>query len=113
TFGEDVSIKGKKVPAGKYGLLSIPDANNWTIIISKQTNVTSPSSYKESEDVVRIQATPEKTPFPIETFMIFFNDIKPTSMDVVIAWENTVVSFPVTADIDKKVMSQIDELMKS
>lgn len=113
TFGEDVSINGTKVQAGKYGLLSIPGQNEWTIIISKQTNVTSPSSYKQSEDVVRIQVSPEKTPFPIETFMIFFNNIKPASMDVIIAWENTVVSFPVSADIDKKVMLQIDELMKT
>jgi len=113
TFGEEVTIGGKKVPAGKYGLLSIPGQNEWTIIISRQTNVTSPAAYKQSEDVVRLQATADKLPFPIETFMIFFNDVKPSSMDVVIAWENTVVSFPVTANIDKNVMLQIDQLMKS
>src|SRR6185503_18104788 len=30
TFGEEVMIGGKKVPAGKYGLLTIPDQNEWT-----------------------------------------------------------------------------------
>lgn len=113
TFGEDVVINGKKVSAGKYGLLSIPGQNEWTIIISKQTNVTSPAAYKQSEDVVRLQASVEKLPFPMETFTIFFNNIKPSAMEAVIAWENTVVSFPITANIDKSVMSQIDELMKS
>src|SRR6188474_2737297 len=29
TFGEEVMIGGKKVPAGKYGLLTIPNANEW------------------------------------------------------------------------------------
>ncbi len=113
TFGEDVVINGKKVSAGKYGLLSIPGQNEWTIIISKQTNVTSPAAYKQSEDVVRLQASVEKLPFPMETFTIFFNNIKPSAMEAVIAWENTLVSFPITANIDKSVMSQIDELMKS
>lgn len=113
TFGEDVTINGKKVPAGKYGLLSIPGENEWTIIISKQTNVSSPAAYKQSEDLVRIQASVEKLPFAVETFMIFFDNIKPAAMDAVIAWENTLVSFPISADIDKNVMLQIDELMKS
>src|SRR5438128_1723787 len=37
TFGDDVSIGGKKIPAGKYGLLTIPGQQEWTIIISKST----------------------------------------------------------------------------
>ena len=36
TFGEDVTIGGKKVPRGKYGLLTIPGESEWTFIISKQ-----------------------------------------------------------------------------
>src|SRR5579859_5842464 len=30
TFGDDVTIGGTKVPAGKYGLLTIPSAGEWT-----------------------------------------------------------------------------------
>jgi tetratricopeptide (TPR) repeat protein len=113
TFGEDVSIGGTNVPAGKYGLLSIPGEKEWTIIISKQTDVTNPSNYKESDDVVRLKAKPGKLPYPVESFMIGFDNIKPASMDVVILWDKTVVSFPVKAEIDSKVMNQIDELMKT
>ena len=47
TFGDEVIIGGVKVPAGKYGLLSIPDKKNWTLIITKQTNVTNPNDYKQ------------------------------------------------------------------
>jgi len=36
TFGDDVMIGGKKVPVGKYGLLTIPGASEWIIIITKQ-----------------------------------------------------------------------------
>lgn len=113
TFGEEVTIGDKKVPAGKYGLLTIPGENEWTVIISKQTDVTSPSSYKEAQDVVRVKVKAEKMPVAVESFMILFDNIKPTSMDAVILWENTVVSFPITAEVDSKVMTQIDQLMKT
>lgn len=111
TFGEDVMVGGKKVPAGKYGLLTIPDQNEWTIILTKQLDVTSPSAYKQDQDVVRVKAKPESLPFPIETFMMVFDDIKPSSMNLVVLWENTVVSLPITADVETKVMAQIDNLM--
>ena len=112
TFGEEVTIGGKKVPAGKYGLLTIPNANEWTIIITKQLDVTSPSAYKQDQDVVRVTAKPEKTPFNIETFMITVDEIKSNSCSIGMGWENTWVSFPVAADVDGKVMQQIKNTME-
>jgi hypothetical protein len=111
TFGEDVIIGGKKVPAGKYGLLTIPNENEWTIIITKQTDVTSPAAYKEDQDVVRTTAKVNKMPFSAEQFMIGFDNIKSNSMDIFMIWDNVEVAFPVTADVDTKVMAQIDNLM--
>src|SRR3954471_23513267 len=58
TFGEEVNIGGTKIPAGKYGLLSIPEKNTWTLIITKQTDVTSPAAYKKESDVVRVPVKP-------------------------------------------------------
>lgn len=113
TFGEEVTIGDKKVPAGKYGLLTIPDPNEWTIIISKQTDVTSPSAYKEANDVVRLKAKPQTLEFPVQSLLITFDDIKPTSMNGVIVWDKTAVSFPIASEIDSKVMTQIDEAMKT
>src|SRR5215470_6274066 len=34
TFGDDVTVGDKKVPAGKYGLLTIPGENEWTVIFT-------------------------------------------------------------------------------
>src|SRR5436853_6531136 len=36
TFGDDVTVGGVKIAAGKYGLLTIPDKDNWTVIISNK-----------------------------------------------------------------------------
>ncbi|RYZ51508.1 MAG: DUF2911 domain-containing protein, partial [Sphingobacteriales bacterium] len=113
TFGDEVTIGDKKVPAGKYGLLTIPGQSEWTIILTKSTEVTSPSAYKQADDVVRIKAKPMPLPFPVESLMIVFDDVKPTAMQAVILWENTAVAFPITTAIDGKVSAQIDQLMKT
>jgi Protein of unknown function (DUF2911)/Tetratricopeptide repeat len=111
TFGDDVNIGGTKVAAGKYGLLTIPDQNQWTIIITKQLDVTSPAAYKQDQDVVRLTAKPEDLPFSLETFTIFFNDVKATSMNIELVWDKTAVAFPITTEIDSKIMAQIDNVM--
>jgi len=111
TFGEEVSIGGKKIPAGKYGLLTIPEKNNWTVIITKQLDVTSPAAYKQDMDVVRVEAKPAKLDNTTESFTMQFANVKPSTMDVQILWENTIVSLPVATDVETKVMAQIDNLM--
>lgn len=112
TFGEDVSFGGKKVAAGKYGLLTIPGAKEWTVIITKQLDATSPAAYKQDMDVARITAKPISMPMSMENFMIVFDDIKGNSMELAMAWEKTLVSVTITADVDAKVSAQIDEIMK-
>jgi hypothetical protein len=109
TFGEEVMIGGTKIPAGKYGLLTIPEASEWTVIISKQTDVTSPDAYKQDQDIVRVKAKPTALPFPIETFTISFDDVKSNSCNLGMLWDKVYVAFPISVDVDSKVMKQIDE----
>ncbi len=111
TFSDEVTIGGKKVPAGKYGLLSIPNKDSWTLIISKQLDVTSPAAYKAESDVVRVDVNTMKLAEKTESFTIQFANVKPTSCELHIMWENTAVSLPISTDVDKKVMTQIDQLM--
>ena len=111
TFSDDVTIGGKEVKAGKYGLLTIPDAGKWIIIISKDATVNQPSNYKEENDVVRVEANVVAIPSTVENFTINFADITGSSCNVQLMWENTLVQFAVTAGTDGKVMAQIDNLM--
>lgn len=111
TFSDEVIIGDKKIPAGKYGLLSIPSASEWTIIITKQLDVTSPSAYKPEMDIVRLKAQSQSLPFPIESFMIMFDKVTSNSMDVVLVWQQTAVGFTIKQDIDLKIMGQIENLM--
>lgn len=111
TFGDDVTIGGVKIKAGKYGLLTIPEKKSWTIIISKQTGVTSPADYKQDQDVVRVDAKTNATGDAIETFTIEFANVKPNTCDLEIKWDKTSVSLPISTDVETKVMAQIDQLM--
>lgn len=111
TFGEEVNIGGTKVPAGKYGLLTIPEQNEWTVILTKQLDVTSPAAYKQDQDVVRVKAQPQQLPFNVESFTIMFDDVKPSSMDLLMLWDNVAVSVPIKADVETRVLAQIDNLM--
>lgn len=111
TFSEEVMIGGTKIPAGKYGLLSIPEKDNWTLILTKQLDVTSPAAYKQESDVVRVSAKPVTLKDPVETFTIQFANVKPASTDLQIMWDNVAVSLPITMDVDGKVMAQINNAM--
>lgn len=112
TFGEDVTIGGVKVPAGKYGLLSIPDKKKWTLIISKQTDVTSPAAYKQDLDVVRVEVAVKKTNIASETFTIQFENVKASSCELQLVWDKSMVSLPITADVDSRIMADIEKAMK-
>jgi hypothetical protein len=112
TFSDEVTIGGTKVPAGKYGLLTIPDKDKWTVIVTKATDVTSPADYKQENDVVRVDVKPTSLSKPVETFTMQFTDVKNTSIALNISWDKTAVSLPITTDIDGKVMAQIDAAMK-
>ena len=111
TFGEEVTFGDKKVPAGKYGFLTIPDAGEWTVILSKQLDVTGPAAYKQDQDVARVKVKAEEIPYSIESFMMVFDNIKPSSMDLSMLWDKTLVTIPIKSDVETKVMAQIDNLM--
>jgi hypothetical protein len=110
-FSEEVMIGGAKIAAGKYGFLTIPGKDRWTLIISKQTDVTSPADYKQESDVVRIEAKPIALKEKVETFTLQFGNVNATSCDLMLMWEHTLIVLPIMAEIDSKVMKQIDNLM--
>jgi hypothetical protein len=111
SFADEVIIGDKKVPAGKYGLLTMPGASEWTIILTKQLDVTSPAAYKADQDVVRVKVAVEALPFSMETFTITFDNVSSNKMDLWIGWEKTAVSLPIKMEVDAKVLAQIDNAM--
>lgn len=111
TFGDTVIINKTKLAPGKYGLLTIPDKKKWTIIISKQTDVTNPVDYKQDQDAVRASADVNDLDEPVETFTIGVANIRPTTCDLQLMWDKTSVSLPISVETDNRVMAQIDQQM--
>jgi hypothetical protein len=93
TFYKDVVFGGKSVKAGTYTLFTIPtEKGDWTLILSTAKNVWGSYFYKESEDVVRVQAKVSSSIALIEAFSMAFDD----DMNLFIGWDYTVVSVAIT-----------------
>ena len=110
-FGDEVTIGGKKIPPGQYGLLTIPGESAWTFIISHQVDVTNPSTYKEDQDIVRVSSKSETLPIAMENFSILFDHISDTTCYLEMVWDHTAVGFPITTDIDPRIMANINTAM--
>ncbi|WP_018630891.1 DUF2911 domain-containing protein [Niabella aurantiaca] len=109
TISDEIIIAGKTIGAGKYGLLTIPGRKSWTVILTRQTNVTSdPAVYKESEDVVRINVVPVASKNSVETFTIQLANITPTTGELQLAWGPVIVPVPLKTNIDGRIMASID-----
>jgi len=60
SFSKDVMIDGKKLAAGKYGFFIIPNKKgDWVAIFSKTNDQWGAYSYKQTEDALRVNITPE------------------------------------------------------
>ncbi|NNE28011.1 MAG: DUF2911 domain-containing protein [Saprospiraceae bacterium] len=112
-FSDDVTIDGKDVPAGNYALYTIPNADSWEVMLYKNTSHwgTPGKAFKEDEIQVKLSAKPKSMANTVETFTIKFANITSNKCDMVIAWENTQVSFPISVDVDTRVMNNIQKVM--
>lgn len=114
TFNENVQINGKDLKAGKYSLYSIPGQNSWKIMFNSDLTIGgNVANYKKETEVLSVDVKPEAIHHYVGSFTINFNDIKPSSMDMEIMWENTRIPLKVTADIDSKIMKSIDGAMNN
>jgi hypothetical protein len=110
-FSDDVTVEGKPVKAGTYALFTIPGKDEWTVIFNSNFNQSGTGDYKDSLDVLRVKVKPEKLSEKIESFRIEINNLKSTSANIELAWENTIVKVKVEVDVDSRVMADIKRAM--
>jgi len=111
TFTEDVVIEGNKVPAGEYGLFSIPGPDEWTIILNKTFHQWGAYTYKQGDDLLRFKVKPMTMDEPVETFTMQFANATTKSADLHLMWDKTAVAIHFESDDDAQVMANIDTLM--
>jgi len=110
-FSKPVRLGGKEIPAGEYALFTIPTADEWTIIVSKDAKVQSAADYKQENDAARITAKPEPNPTTIETFTIGIADVKGASATLNFLWDNTRVPVKLTTADVEEVSKQLDAVV--
>ena len=109
----DVTVDGKPLPAGKYGLHTIPGEKEWIVIFSKDNDKWGSFSYDEKNDALRVSVKPEKIPNQ-ETLAYSFDDVGPHTAKIAIRWEKIRVPFTVdTGDITGRSLAQIREAIKN
>ena len=64
TFSRDVTVAGKPVPAGTYAFFVIPTKGAWTVILNKKADQPGTGrDYKQADDLLRVQVSPQAAPF--------------------------------------------------
>ena len=113
TFSDNVTLEGKPVAAGEYALFTIPGKDTWTIILNKGTKLWGAYEYKQADDVLRFQAKAVKLINKVETFTFGFSEVLPTTAKLNLMWDDTQVSVNMATNVDSKVMTSIEEAMKT
>ena len=94
-FSTPVSVEGKPLAAGTYGLHMIPTTDSWTIIFSKMAVAWGSYTYSEAEDALRVNVKPRENEME-EALEYEFEDLKPDSVMVTMKWEKLAVPFRVS-----------------
>jgi hypothetical protein len=104
-FTKDVTIEGHKVPAGLYGLYTMPGKEEWTVIFSKDAKPAGGVfHYKESDDFLRFKVKPQTAEFH-GRMTISFPNMTLDSAELALCWERVRISFTISTDSTNRALS--------
>jgi tetratricopeptide (TPR) repeat protein len=105
-FTTDVYINGNKVPAGIYSVYTIPNENEWTVILNKA--LVWGTEYVQEKDLLRFNVKPKSGIFT-ERLQFTIPELTDSTCNVVMNWEKLELSFGIKIDFAKQVYSRIKE----
>ncbi|MCP9769574.1 DUF2911 domain-containing protein [Lacihabitans sp. LS3-19] len=93
TFKKDVNFGGAKVKAGTYTLFTIPNQNEWSVILNSELKQWGAYGYDKIKDknIATIKVRPMNGEGTMEKLIITATDAQ-----ISIEWDNTVVRIPLT-----------------
>jgi len=112
TFTDDVTVEGKPLAAGTYGLHTIPDKERWTIIFSRNSTSWGSFSYDQKEDALRVDVKPRAAE-AFDQLTYTFEDVKPESAVATLRWEKLAVPFHIGVDVKAVVLRSIKNELRS
>lgn len=94
-FSHDVTVEGKEIKAGKYGLhVIVEESDTWTVIFSNNSTAWGSFFYKESDDALRVQAAAQDSEYT-EWLTYDFIDRQANAATVALKWENKMLPFKI------------------
>jgi Protein of unknown function (DUF2911) len=97
-FSTAVRIDGKELPAGLYGLQTLPGADDWVVILSKDADQWGAFTYKPEHDALRFHVKPAALAEPQEWMGFAFRDLSDTSAVLALRWEKLEVAWKIEAE---------------
>jgi hypothetical protein len=112
TFSNDVVVHGKELKKGSYGLLTIPNQNQWEIIFYTDADGGgAPRELEESKVAARFSVTPVVTTMARETFTIEIGNLTNNGATFFLFWDKLMIPFNFTVPTDQQVMASIERAM--
>jgi len=110
-FTDPVSVEGKPLAKGIYGLHMIPGENEWTVIFSKQAGAWGSFSYNQAEDALRVTVKPHAAEME-EALAYQVDGVTPDSAMVSLHWEKIAVPFKVAVNTHGVVAEHLHDQLR-
>lgn len=110
-FSDAVTVEGKPLAKGAYGLHMIPGESDWTVIFSRNSVSWGSYNYDQAEDALRV--TVKSDPDEFHNALTYdFDDLKPTSTVVTMRWDKVAVPFKVEANVSEIVQLSLHNQLR-
>jgi hypothetical protein len=112
-FSTDVTIEGKPLKAGLYGLhIILNEIDKATIVFSNNNSAWGSFFYKPEEDALRVDVTTKSIPH-VEQLTYHFIDVTPNSATAILNWEKKQIPFKIGVDVNKTVVTEFKNQLQN
>lgn len=112
SFTHDVTIEGQSLSAGTYGLhMNIKDADNATLIFSKDTEAWGSYFYDPSQDALKVDVK-MRDHAHTEILTYSFDEVEANHAVASLLWEKKAIPFKIEVDVPVIVMNEIRSQLK-
>jgi hypothetical protein len=112
TFSDPVLVEGKPLDKGTYGLHMIPNADEWTIIFSKNFTSWGAFTYDQAEDALRVAVKPKAADMH-NALTYDFDQLQPDSAVVELEWEKIAVPFKVSVNVHDVMQASLKKQLRN
>jgi len=116
SFSTDVEINGNDIKSGTYSIFSIPNKDNWDVILYSDAELWAvPKDWDDKKIIFKSNYKVHKSEGSnkVETFTISLDNISNNNSDLVIAWDDTYVKVKIDVPSRDMVESSIVSTMNA